>query len=95
MADHASKQTTDHDEIQQWADARGGKPAAVKGTGGEDDSGLIRLRFPDQPHSDTDDLKELSWADWFEKFEENKLALVYQEETSDGKTSHFNKLVSR
>ena len=25
--------TTDHDEIRKWAEARGGRPAAVRSTG--------------------------------------------------------------
>jgi len=29
-----TKITTDHDEIRRWVEARGGKPATVKGTGG-------------------------------------------------------------
>ena len=95
MADHSSKQTTDHDTIKKWATSRGGKPASVKDTGGGDDPGLIRIMFPDQPNADDDGLKEISWDEWFEKFDENKLALTYQEETSDGEKSHFSKLVSR
>lgn len=30
-----------------------------------------------------------------EKFEESKLALLYQDETAGGKKSNFNKLISR
>jgi len=36
-----------------------------------------------------------SWDEFFDKFDEAGLALVYQEETSDGQPSRFNKLVSR
>jgi hypothetical protein len=28
-----AKVTTDHDEIRKWAEARGGRPAAVRSTG--------------------------------------------------------------
>ena len=90
-----SQTTTDHDSIRSWADARGGRPARVHGTGGGDDPGLIRIMFPDVPQADDENLEEISWDDWFDAFDENGLALVYQEETADGERSRFNKLVSR
>ena len=95
MADHTSKTTTDHDEIQKWAEKRGGKPASVQDTEKGGDSGVIRLMFPDSKFSDDDNLDEIAWEDWFKQFDANKLALVYQEHTADGKESSFNKLVSR
>ncbi|HZH97831.1 MAG TPA: hypothetical protein VEX38_02565 [Fimbriimonadaceae bacterium] len=88
-----SKTTTNHDEIQKWAEERGAKPSCVKRTGGGDDPGIIRLDFPG--YSGGDSLEEISWEEWFEKFHENNLALIYQEETKDGEKSNFNKLVSR
>ena len=88
------KATTDHDEIRRWAEARGGRPMAVRGT--EDgDSRMIRLAFPDAPDSNTEDLDPISWDEWFRQFEENDLALLIEERTSEGKQSNFNKLVSR
>jgi|SRR4051794_26233815 len=90
---HSSQTTTDHKKIQKWAEERGAKPASVRGTGGKNDVGLIRLDFPG--YSGGDSLEEISWDEWFEKFDESGLALVYQEETSSGEKSNFNKLVSR
>jgi hypothetical protein len=91
-----SHTTTDHDEIRKWAESRGGRPARVNGTGtAGDDPGLIRLMFPDAPQAEDDNLAEISWDDWFAAFDDNGLALVYQEQTSDGDESRFNKLVSR
>jgi hypothetical protein len=87
--------TTDHDEIKRWAEARGGHPAAVESTGSGDDPGLLRIAFPDRPESDDESLEEISWDEWFQAFDENGLALVYQEQTADGEESRFNKLVSR
>lgn len=89
-----SKQTTDHDEIRRWAEERGAKPAAVKGTeGDEGDVGIIRLDFPG--YSGEGKLQEISWDEFFQKFDESGLALVYQEQTADGDVSNFNKLVRR
>jgi hypothetical protein len=91
MSQHLSKTTTDHDEIRKWAEARGAKPACVRGTGGKGDIGLLRLDFPG--YSGADSLEHITWDEFFEKFDENGLALVYQEKTADGERSNFNKLV--
>ena len=90
---HTSHTTTDHDEIRRWAEDRGAKPACVRGTGGKNDVGMLRLDFPG--YTGEDKLQPISWEDWFDKFEERKLALLYQEERADGEKSNFNKLVSR
>lgn len=90
-----SKTTTNHDEIRKWAESRGGKPACVKGTGGKRDPGMIRLEFPGARNANDDKLEPISWEEWFNAFDENKLALLYQETTRDGEESRFNKLVSR
>jgi hypothetical protein len=84
---------TSHDEIRRWAEARGGKPACVKGTGRGNDTGMIRLDFPG--YTGEDSLQPISWDEWFETFDENNLALLVQDKTTDGEQSHFNKLVSR
>ena len=88
-----SRMLTDRDEIQQWAEERGAKPAAVRSTGGNDDVGLIRLDFPG--YSGGDSLETIDWNDWFDKFEESNLALLVQDATAEGERSNFNKLVSR
>jgi hypothetical protein len=89
-----SKRTTDHEQIRQWAEARNGKPARVQGTGHSDDAGLLRIDFPEKAEED-EELEEISWDEFFEKFDEKRLAFVYQEQTAAGETSRFNKFVSR
>jgi hypothetical protein len=88
-----STTTTDHEIIKQWAEDRGGKPADVKGTGSGEDPGILRIDFPG--HGDDDRLEEISWDEFFEKFEENNLAFLYQDKTADGETSRFFKFVRR
>lgn len=88
-----TKQTTDHQKIRSWAEERGGKPAAVKGTGGGDDPGILRIDFPGYTGEDT--LREISWEQFFEKFEKEQLAFLYQEETKEGNESRFSKLTNR
>jgi len=87
--------TTDHDQIRQWVGARGGKPAAVKATHRGGDPGIIRLIFPDAPNANDDSLEEISWEEFFEKFDDANLALVYQDNTAGGEKSFFNKLIGR
>ncbi len=88
-----STATTDHEEIRRWADERGATPACVRGTGGTGDVGMIRLDFPG--YSGEESLEPIEWDQWFEKFDEQGLALLYQETTAGGAKSNFNKLVSR
>jgi hypothetical protein len=90
---HTSKVTTDHETIRKWAETRGGKPSAVKRTGSESDVGIIRIDFPG--YSGENSLEEIAWDEFFDKFEDSKLAFVYQEETAEGVRSNFNKLVKR
>src|SRR5690606_3879692 len=87
----AAKSTTDHEVIRRWAEERGGRPARVKGTGGPGDPGMLRIDFPGYAE---ESLEEISWDDWFRKFEEKNLAFLYQE-TIDGQPSRFFKLVDR
>jgi hypothetical protein len=92
MAD-TSTTTTDHDTIRRWVEERGGRPAAVKGTGNGDDAGILRIDFPGR--GDDDSLEEISWDEFFEKFEDSNLAFLYQDTTKDGAESRFSKLVRR
>ena len=84
---------TNHDQIRRWAESRGAKPACVKGTGGKNDTGMIRLDFPG--YSGAESLEPISWEEWFKSFDASGLALLVQDQTADGQTSNFNKLVSR
>jgi hypothetical protein len=88
-----TKATIDHDEIKHWAEARNATPARVKGTGGRGDVGMIRLDFPG--YSGADSLEAISWDEFFAKFDEGQLALVYRESLARGGKSNFNKLVGR
>ncbi|HTF38575.1 MAG TPA: hypothetical protein VK651_09715 [Blastocatellia bacterium] len=73
-----AKATTDHQKIKRWVEGRGGKPAAVKGTGSGDDPGVLRIDFPD--YTGEESLREISWEQFFDKFEKEHLAFLYQDE---------------
>ena len=84
-----SDTTTDHDTIRKWAEKHKGKPAAVRATHGKNDTGIIRIMFPKDKHSEHDALVEISWDEFFDEFEQKKLALIFEP------SSMFSKLVSR
>jgi hypothetical protein len=81
--------TTDRDTIIKWAEAKGGKPAAVKSTHQGGDVGIIRIMFPDNSNTEHEALTEISWDEFFAEFEERQLALVYDPK------GLFSKLVGR
>jgi hypothetical protein len=88
-----SRTTTDHDEIRRWVEEHDGEPARVRGTGDDDDPGILRIDFPGG--AGEDQLEHISWDDWFAKFDENGLAFLYQEKKASGEDSTFFKLVNR
>jgi hypothetical protein len=82
-----AQRTTDHDTIRKWAEARGGRPAHVKRTGAGDDVGVLRFDFGEPEEN----LEPVSWEEFFDKFEQSKLALLHE----DAPDNRFSKLVSR
>ena len=78
--------TTDHDQIREWAESRGGRPAMVR-TGKKEEGGILRIDFGEPE----DTLEEVSWDEFFEVFDDNNLAFLYQAEGE----SRFNKFVAR
>ena len=88
-----SRVLTDHDEIRSWAEERDAQPSCVRGTGSEEDGGMIRLDFPG--YSGETSLEPIEWDEWLQKFDENNLALLVEDETARGEKSNFNKIVGR
>lgn len=84
-----SNQTRDHQKIRAWAEARGARPAHVADTGSEDDPGILRLDFEPADAA----LEPISWDEFFEKFDEADLSVLYQDQTADGHQSRFHKFV--
>jgi hypothetical protein len=81
--------TTDHDEIRRWAEERGGRPSVVRT--GQGEGGILRFDFGE----DDEKLEETSWEEFFKIFDDNKLALLHQDEAGAGGTSRFFKFVAR
>jgi hypothetical protein len=88
-----AKTTTNHKQIQDWVEERGGRPARVKGTAEKGTSGVLLIDYPG--YSGTETLETISWEEFFQGFEDNKLAFLYQDETKTGEESRFSKLINR
>jgi hypothetical protein len=54
-----AKITTDHEPDRQWAEARGGRAAAVRTTYSKEDPGIIRIEFTDAPNARDENLVEI------------------------------------
>jgi hypothetical protein len=76
--------TTDHDEIRAWVEEHGGRPSMVRTKG---KGGILRIDFGEPEEN----LEEVEWDEFFQVFDENDLAFLYQGEGE----SRFNKFVAR
>lgn len=77
--------TTDRDTIRTWIEARGGIPAVAPGSEGA-------YRFVRRDHADG--VEEDEWNTFFETFDNERLAFVYPENTSEENLGGY-KLISR
>lgn len=80
-----SSQTKDH-TIKKWVEERNGKPTIIKDTDAKGkNEGVLRIRFDEH----TEELKPISWDEFFKIFDKRKVAFLYDED----KESTFNKFV--
>jgi Rho termination factor-like protein len=82
--------TTSHEVIRQWAEERGGVPATIEGTERGGRPGVLRFDFG----GESERLRQVSWDEWFETFDDRRLNFIYQEERKDGRQSNFFRLES-
>jgi hypothetical protein len=80
---HRAHRTQDHGTIRRWAEARSGKPSMVEGTE------ILRIDFNEREEN----LKPVSWDEFFRVFDDRGLDFLYQDKTEDGKQSRFFKFV--
>ena len=85
--DYEAHRTRDHETIRRWVDQRGGHPAMVIGTQ------ILRIDFDDPDGSTDEQLRRVTWDEFFRVFDDRGLEFLYQERTHDGKISRFNKFV--
>jgi hypothetical protein len=82
--------TIDHEEIREWVEARGGRPAVIEGTHDGELSGILRVDFG----LEEEPLEDVTWEEFFRLFDNNDLAFVYQPDTDDGE-SYACKFIAR
>lgn len=88
----SAKTTTNHDEIRNWVEKRGGHPAIVASTGDNGRSGgLLRIDYDEPGGNDDTRLERIGWDEFFRIFDQNDLAFLYD---PDGE-SRFSKFVEK
>jgi hypothetical protein len=89
----SAQATTDHNVIRHWIEARKGHPSVVRATHSDEQgsAGLLRVDFQEPEES----LEEIDWDEFFDTFDAQGLAFLYQDKTASGDTSRFHKFVSR
>ncbi|HEY9309353.1 MAG TPA: hypothetical protein VIP82_16240 [Microbacterium sp.] len=84
---HEYTATTDHEVIRRWAEDRHATPATVGGAEGDGIVGELRLDF--DFGNDLEDLRAVTWEEWFVAFDERGDQFVYQDTTrADGSRSN-------
>jgi hypothetical protein len=88
----SARTTTNHDEIRNWVEKRGGHPAVVKSTENKKQpGGLLRIDYDEPGGNDDTRLHRISWDEFFKSFDQNELAFLYD---PDG-DSRFSKFVEK
>jgi len=93
---------TDHDAIRDWAAVRAGQPAMNDPAPGmEQSQPILRFVFGQHSYQDNDEgadrpggLSIIEWDEWFQMFDERKLALVVHEDVP-GRREQFHELIRR
>jgi hypothetical protein len=88
---YEAQTTTDHTTIRKWAEKRGGRPATVRATEEDGHAGILRIDFDPKQKA----LDPIEWNEFFAKFDESRLAFLYQDHTKEGGISRFHKFVQR
>jgi hypothetical protein len=88
----SAKTTTNHDEIRKWVEKRGGHPAVVASTESRSgNDGLLRIDYDEPGGNDDDRLHRTTWDEFFDIFDRNDLAFLYD---PDG-DNRFSKFVEK
>lgn len=90
--DAHTRATSDHETIRQWVAERGGAPAMVRRVG-QPAEGALLINFPNDGSDGP--VIDISWADFFQRFEDRNLAFVYRESLPDAEDAHYYQLVDR
>lgn len=92
-----AKTLTDHNEIRQWAEARGGNPMLMDTPDGTGTRTLLQLTFgQDALNTDGNEgpdriggFQLVSWDEWFAALEDGALALRVSDDLAGGNEAEF------
>ncbi len=83
------KRTIDHAEIQQWVEKNKGFPQVIDDPEAGHDTPGIRINFPNIADPFLPDyVREVSWDEWFEVFDQQQLMFVYEENEGEENISY-------
>lgn len=85
--------TTDHEEIKRWAEEHNGRPAVTRHEALGGGVGIIGIDLRD--FGEDEYVQPISWEDFFEQFDRQHLAFVYEQETLPGEKHWFHKFLRR
>lgn len=85
--------TTSLEDIKKWAIAKNGKPVRVKDSRFGLAVGVISIYFPG--FYNENNLVEISWEEWYDIFNLQKLEFLYRDHVIAGQKIAFFQLVNR
>lgn len=93
------KVTTNHEEIKSWITTHDGKPDLIQTPGvGNSEEGL-RIDFPgkedEEYFNENTKSEDISWNEFFKRFEEWNLAFMYEEKTRGKNLSNAYRFIKR
>ncbi len=88
--------TTDHNEIRKWAEGLRGRPAILDHPIARADKLGIRIDFPGETHEVLmTEKRRASWDEFFKIFEDQRLALTYEDQPQGGDPSDWYRFEKR
>lgn len=86
--------TIDHSTIKRWAEENNGRPQKIPDTKGGKDTLALRIDFPgkvdDLYLGDPNPSVDITWEEFFDFFEKEKLAFVYDPKPEGDKSWDYH-----
>ncbi len=79
--------STEHDTIRAWVEEHGGQPALTRRIPEVPGEGQLSLEF--LVDGQEPELITISWADFFQRFEDQHLAFIYEEGGPGGELTWY------
>lgn len=88
--------TSDHEEIKNWAEGRGGSPAILDHPIARADKIGIRIDFPGESHEVLmSEKRPATWDEFFKVFEDQQLLFSYDDQAGGGDPSDWYRFERR